>query len=167
MAETVKVPWEQEGAGEFDAEKAKAYLSAVASDRDKARQERDTLKDRLKAATDGKKDSSAREKDLLTENTQLKVQMKTGLSDQQIKRLVGDTEDELLEDAKLYADETGIELVDFTASVGAPDGESGGGEGSENEGKPFSTNYRTPQGQSMAQHEQTDYAKLVESMDIG
>lgn len=165
MAETVKVPWEQDGE-EFDAVKAKSYLNAIASDRDKARQERDSYKERLKSATDGKKDASAREKELQQENTRLKVQMKTGLSDQQIKRLVGDTEDELLEDAQLFAEETGIELTDFTASAGTPGTGSGDGEDEGEQGKQFSTNYRTPQNQSMADHEQVNYAELAASLDI-
>lgn len=165
MAETVKVPWEQDGE-EFDAVKAKSYLNAIASDRDKARQERDSYKERLKSATDGKKDASAREKELQQENTRLKVQMKTGLSDQQIKRLVGDTEDELLEDAQLFAEETGIELTDFTASAGTPGTGSGDGEDEGEQGKQFSTNYRTPQSQSMADHEQVNYAELAASLDI-
>lgn len=165
MVDEAKVPWEKDGE-EFDAEKAKSYLNAIASDRDKARKERDTLKDRLKTASDGKKDSTAREKDLQQENVRLKVQLKTGLSDQQIKRLVGDNEDELLEDAQLFAEETGIELTDFTASAGTPGTGSGDGEDEGEQGKQFSTNYRTPQNQSMADHEQVNYAELAASLDI-
>lgn len=166
MDDTVKVPWEKDGE-EFDAEKAKSYLNAIASDRDKARQERDALKDRLKAATDGKKDSTGQVKELQQENIRLKVQLKTGLSDQQIKRLVGDNEDALMEDAQLFAEEVGIELRDFTAGAGATDEGSDGGEGDEGQPKQFSANYRTPQGNSMSEHDQTDFAKLVESFDIG
>lgn len=152
-----QVPWND---GEFDEEKAKSLILSLRSDKEK-------LQGRLKTAMDGKKDVSARERDLQQENTRLKVQMKTGLSDQQIKRLVGETEDELLEDASLFAEETGIELTDFTASAGTPDTGSGDGEDEGEQGKQFSTNYRTPQNQSMADHEQVDMAQLVESLDIG
>lgn len=152
-----QVPWED---GEFDEDKAKSLILSLRADKDK-------LKERLSTATGDKKDSSAREAELQKENTRLKVQMKTGLSDQQIKRLVGETEDELLEDAELFAEETGIELTDFTASAGTPGEEPGDGEGDGEQGKSFSTNYRTPQNQSMADHEQVDYAKLAASLDIG
>lgn len=159
MPETVKVPWEKDGE-EFDAEKAKSYLTALHEDKTK-------LQERLKSATDGKKDASGREKDLLKENTRLKVQMKTGLSDRQIQRLVGDTEDELLEDAQLFAEETGVELHDFTASVGTPGNDPDGGEGEGGEEpKQFSQNYRTPQGQTAGTHDAPDFKGIIENMQF-
>lgn len=159
MAETVKVPWEQDGE-EFDAEKAKGYLNALLSDKEK-------LKERLQSTSESKRGASAREKELQKENTLLKVQMKTGLSDRQIQRLVGDTEEALLEDASLFAEETGIELNDFTASVGAPGDNPDGDEGAGNEEpKQYSTNYRTPQGQTAGSHEAPDLKGIIETMQF-
>lgn len=167
MAETVKVPWEQDGE-EFNAEKAKSYLTAILSDRDKAREERDTYKDRLASASTSKKEATAKEKDLQRENIRLKVQMQTGLSDRQIQRLVGDTEEALLEDAGLFAEETGIELRNLIGDVGTPGEEPGANEEQEQseEPKQFSTNYRTPQGQTMGSHQSEDISGIIENMQI-
>lgn len=167
MSDEIKVPWEKPGEV-FDQDRAKSYLEAITADRDKAREERDKVQARLKEATDSKKGASAREKELQKENILLKVQMKTGLSDRQIQRLVGDTEEALLEDAGLFAEETGIELRDLIGDVGTPGEEPGADEGQEQpeEPKQFSTNYRTPQGQTMGSHQSEDISGIIENMQI-
>lgn len=162
MADKVEAPWEKEGE-EFDAERAKAHLTRLLDD--KAR-----LQERLRDAGNAKKDSSNETEELRKENLLLKVQMKTGLSDRNLSRLVGTTEEELLEDAELFAEETGIELRSFIdPTAGTPGDESGAddeGEGKEQE-KSFSTSYRTPGGQSLAGRDEPDFAGIIEGLEIG
>lgn len=145
-----KAPWEN-SEEDFDADRAKRFIYDLMNekvrhqnlrDRQKAtiaelreeidageglssKKERgeDTSKDRASSDAAGQdRDSS----DLAHENDLLKVRLETGLSEKAARRLVGDTYDELLADAKDYMQEHGIATSD--------DGEAGDGEDQGDEG---------------------------------
>lgn len=157
---TVKVPWEQDGE-EFDAEKAKSYLTSLLNDKQK-------LQDRNKELQSKSKSGSSEAEELRKENLKLQVQMQTGLNDNQIKRLVGDSLDELMADAEAFAEETGITLRSFfedpEAGEGTPDEDQDGAQG-ESEPKHVSRNFRAP-GQKQAIEEPVDYDKISANLDI-
>lgn len=163
-----EMPWDKEGV-EFDADKAKTFIRSLIRENDTLKEDNSKLSDRLKDARDGKSNASKSERELRKENTLLKVQMRTGLSDNQLKRLVGETEEELLEDAQSFASETGIELRDLIAEVGTPDEGHGGGEGAsegEQQQKPFSGNYRTPTDQTRGLHNEVSNADIIAALDF-
>lgn len=160
MADTVKVPWEQDDAGEFDPEAAKRYLSALHADKEK-------LQTRLKDAQSKSKSGSGEAEALRKENLKLQVQMQTGLNDSQIKRLVGGTFEELMEDAEEFASETNVELRSF---FGDPDAEGTPGEDPDGaqepqEPKDFGRNFRAP-GQDQPIPDTIDYDKEAARLDI-
>lgn len=159
MADTEKVPWERDGE-EFDADKAKAYLNTLLSDKEK-------LQTRNRELQAKQKSGSGEVEDLRKENLKLQVQMQTGLNDSQIKRLVGDTLDEMLEDAEAFASETGVELRSFfetPEAEGTPDEDQGGAQG-DSESKYVSRNFRAP-GQSQPIPDAVDYDKIAAGLDI-
>lgn len=159
MADTEKVPWERDGE-EFDADKAKAYLNTLLSDKEK-------LQTRNKELQAKQKSGSGEAEDLRKENLKLQVQMQTGLNDSQVKRLVGDTLDEMLEDAEAFASETGVELRSFfetPEAEGTPDEDQGGAQG-DPESKYVPRNFRAP-GQSQPIPDAVDYDKIAAGLDI-
>lgn len=68
------------------------------------------------------------------ENDRLSVALQLGLSERDAKRLVGETKDELLKDAKAFAEEHGIEIEGDEEDGG--EGEEGGESGGESGSKP-------------------------------
>lgn len=160
MANSVEAPWERDGE-EFDAEKAKAYLTALAGDKEKLQTRNKELQSKSKSGS-GEADA------LRKENLKLQVQMQTGLNDSQIKRLVGSTFDELMEDAGEFASETNVELRSFFEAPedaeGTP-GEDPDGAQEPQEPKNFGRNFRAP-GQDQPIPDTIDYDKEAARLDI-
>lgn len=159
MADNEKVPWEQDGQ-EFDADKAKKYLTALLEDKTK-------LQERLSKLTTSSKDKGSKAAELEKENLRLKVQLNTGLSDRQVARLVGDDFDALMQDAEAYASETGLELRSFINDPEA--GTAGEGQSQENdEGeqqRQFVSDYSPPRRQ-MVPEDTYDAKAIIDSMDF-
>lgn len=159
MPEAAKVPWDKDGE-EFNEEKARAYLENLYADKTK-------LQERLKDAQSKSKSGSGEAEELRKENLKLQVQMQTGLNDSQIKRLVGGTFEELMEDAEAFASETNVELRSF---FGDPDAEGTPGEDPDGaqepqEPKDFGRNFRAP-GQNQPIPDTIDYDKEAARLDI-
>lgn len=157
---TDKIPWEQDGE-EFDADKAKSYLTNLLSDKKK-------LQDRLTKLTSDSKDKGSRAGELEKENLRLKVQLNTGLSDRQVARLVGSDFDELMADAEAYAEETGIELRSFIepADAGTPGDDPQGGDGNEgDEQKQINRNFIPPR-RTETPEDSYDAKSIISSMEF-
>lgn len=153
-----QAPWDKDGE-EFDADKARRYLSNLLSDKQK-------LQDRLDTQKKGSEEKYA---NLEAENVKLKVQLNTGLSDKQVARLVGDTFEEKMKDAEAYAEETGFELHSFFESEDSAD-TPGDGQGANDDGeqepeKQVNRNFNPPQngGQGI---QAPDYGDIVKKLDL-
>lgn len=120
--EDFRAPWETEAGADTDIDKArlKRYIYNLQSDKQKAQEqvealttERDTLKksvdekaregesenDRLKRELKEAQEKAAKGGETSKETLKLRVALRKGLSEVQAKRLVGDTEEELVKDA--------------------------------------------------------------------
>lgn len=160
MPDEGQVPWED---GQFDEEKAKQLILNL-------RKEKESLQTRLKDANAKSKNAGSASADLQAENDKLKIQLQTGLNDRQVARLVGDTLEEKLEDAKAYADETGVELRSFfdtDAGEGTPGepGSEGGenGDGGQQPEPQVGLNYRAPT-QQVQQPAEEDLGKMAQEI---
>lgn len=146
-----QAPWDKDGE-KYDEEKARNLIVNLRQEKSdlqsrlaQAETDRDTYKSRLDNTSKNSKTKTNEVKELEKENIKLHVQIQTGLDDKQVNRLVGDTLEEKLEDAKAYAEETGIELRSiFEEPGGTPDDQ---GQDEEKE-KPVERNYRAPGGPS-------------------
>lgn len=159
MPEAAKIPWDKDGE-EFNEEKARSYLESLHADKTK-------LQERLKDAQSKSKSGSGEAEALRKENLKLQVQMQTGLNDSQIKRLVGGTFDELMEDAEAFASETNVELRSFFGdpdAEGTPDEDQDGAQEPQ-ETKDFGRNFRAP-GQNQPIPDTIDYDKEAARLDI-
>ena len=154
-----QVPWND---GEFDEEKAKQLILNL-------RKEKESLQTRLKDANAKSKNAGSASADLQAENDKLKIQLQTGLNDRQVARLVGDTLEEKLEDAKAYAEETGVELKSFfdtdtgEGTPAGPGGEGGEGEQQSQQEPRVGLNYRAPT-QQVQQPVEEDLGQMAQEL---
>jgi hypothetical protein len=173
-----KAPWETEtGETEIDKDKLKRYLFNLLNDKEKAQDratsaesERDGLKnqledkdrqgesetDRLKRELKDAQDAIAAKAGDSVEVMKLRVALKKGLNEAQMKRLLGGTEEELLADAD--------ELLQTFGSGGKSDNEGGddAGEGSDARRTPKGRN--NPGDPSPESGAEVDVSKALESI---
>lgn len=153
-----KMPWDREGET-FDEDKARKWIADLVGDKEK-------LQERLSKATSSSKGKAGEAEDLRKENLQLKVQIHTGLDDRQIARLVGNTFEEVMEDAAAYAEETGIELRSLIEEddAGTQDQDDSGA-APEGQTKSVERNYRNP-GQQVIQEAEVDLSEIAAGLDV-
>lgn len=153
-----KMPWDREGET-FDEDKARKWIADLVGDKEK-------LQERLSKATSSSKGKAGEAEELRKENLQLKVQIHTGLDDRQIARLVGNTFEEIMEDAAAYAEETGIELRSLIEDddAGTQDQDDSGA-GHEEQAKSVGRNYRNP-GQQVIQEAEVDLSEIAAGLDV-
>lgn len=153
-----KMPWDREGET-FDEDKARKWIADLVGDKEK-------LQERLSKATSSSKGKAGEAEELRKENLRLKVQIHTGLDDRQIARLVGNTFEEVMEDAAAYAEETGIELRSLIEDddAGTQD-QDDSGVGHEGQAKTVERNYRNP-GQQVIQEAEVDLSEIAAGLDV-
>lgn len=153
-----KMPWDREGET-FDEDKARKWIADLVGDKEK-------LQERLSKATSSSKGKAGEAEELRKENLRLKVQIHTGLDDRQIARLVGNTFEEVMDDAAAYAEETGIELRSLIEDddAGTQDQDDSGA-GHEGQTKSVERNYRNP-GQQVIQEAEVDLSEIAAGLDV-
>lgn len=153
-----KMPWDREGET-FDEDKARKWIADLVGDKEK-------LQERLSKATSSSKGKAGEAEELRKENLRLKVQIHTGLDDRQIARLVGNTFEEVMEDAAAYAEETGIELRSLIEDddAGTQDQDDPGAD-REGQTKSVERNYRNP-GQQVIQEAEVDLSEIAAGLDV-